>query len=357
MRTLDRYIAKTVILSMLVIMALIGGVDFLFTYIDELGDINANYSAMNALQFVLMTTPTALHELLPFMALGGALVGLGILASSNELVIMQAAGISTYRIAWSVMKPTLLVMLLGLFMGEWLAPTLEQQAQSNRALIQSGGEAINTSHGDWHKIGNEFVHVNAIAPGGRQLFGITRYQLNERRQLISSSFASAARYIQTPDTNYWLLEDVVETRFANAQIMTDQHDTMTWEVDLSPQLLSVLLVEPKYQSISGLYRFAGYFATQNLDSKPYFLAFWKKLLQPLTTAALVLLAISFVFGPLRDATMGYRVFVAICIGLGFNIIERTLAPTTLIYGLDPVLAVLLPIMLSAGLGLALLRRV
>lgn len=357
MRTLDRYIAKTVILSMLVIMALIGGVDFLFAYIEELGEINDNYDAMNALLFVLMTTPTAIHELLPFMALGGALVGLGILASSNELVIMQAAGVSTYRIAWAVMKPALLIMLLGLVLGEWLAPELEQQAQSDRALIQSGGEAINTAHGDWHKIGNEFVHVNAIAPGGRQLFGITRYQLNERRQLSSSSFATEAQYIDTADRDYWLLANVVETRFANAQIMTGQHETMIWEADLSPQLLSVLLVEPKYQSISGLYRFAGYFATQNLDSKPYFLAFWKKLLQPLTTAALVLLAISFVFGPLRDATMGYRVFMAICIGLGFNIIERTLAPTTLLYGLDPVFAVLLPILISASLGMALLRRV
>src|SRR5690606_15998125 len=132
------------------------------------GETNAYYGLGNALLFVLMTMPTGIYELLPYVALGGSLIGLGLLASHNELIVIQAVGVSTLRIAWSVMKPTLLVMAFSLILGEYIAPQLEQRAQSTRALIQSGGEAINTDHGDWHKIGNEFVHVNAIAPGGRE---------------------------------------------------------------------------------------------------------------------------------------------------------------------------------------------
>jgi lipopolysaccharide export system permease protein len=356
MRTLDHYIARTVLLSMLVVMGLIISVDFIFSVAEELGEISTYYALGDAMSFVMMTIPTSIYELLPYVALGGALIGLGILASSNELIVILAAGISTTRIAWAVMKPTLLVMVMSLVLGEWIAPQLEQQAQSNRALVQSGGEAINTEHGDWHKIGNEFAHVNAVMPGGRELFGITRYKLHEDRRIISSSFAEHGEYLQDATGGYWLLENVQETLFGIDEIGTAHHDRYEWRVDLSPELLSVLLVRPERQSISGLYRFAQYFDAEGLDSSSYFLAFWKKLLQPLATASLVILAISFVFGPLREATMGSRVFVAIAIGLAFTIVQRMVGPASLFYGLSPLAAVLLPIILSLILGAFLLRR-
>ena len=132
---------------------------------------------------------------------------------------------------------------------------------------------------------------------------------------------------------------------------------MDWQIDLSPELLSVLLVDPDRQSISGLYRFANFFQSEGLDAATYFLAFWKKLLQPLATLALVVLAISFIFGPLRESTMGFRVFAALGIGLLFTIVQRMMEPASLLYGFSPLLAVLTPIGICAALGLYYMRRV
>lgn len=114
---------------------------------------------------------------------------------------------------------------------------------------------------------------------------------------------------------------------------------------------------PDRQSMSGLYRFAQFFDAEGLDSTEYFLAFWKKMLQPFATIALVILAISFVFGPLRESTMGMRVFIAVAIGLGFTIVQRTMEPVSLLYGFSPFWAVLLPILVALICGLGLLRRV
>jgi lipopolysaccharide export system permease protein len=55
--------------------------------------------------------------------------------------------------------------------------------------------------------------------------------------------------------------------------------------------------------------------------------------------------------------MGYRVFVAIGISLAFTIFQRTMGPATVLYGISPSVAVLIPIVISAGIGLLLLRRV
>lgn len=357
MNKLDAYIGKSVVLAMLVVMALMGSLDFIFTLADELGSNTDNYSAADALFFTLRIMPTGIYEMLPFSALGGALIGLGILASNNELVVMQAAGVSTSRIVWAVTKPTLGVMVISLVLGEFVAPQLEQRAQSDLAIIESGGQALSSAGGDWRKIGNEFIHINVILPGGDELQGVTRYVLDDRRRVQSSSFAASARYVEEAGESFWRLSNVQETRFGNGEIAVAQYETLDWRVDMSPELLSVLLVEPERQSISGLYRFAQYFENEGLESSSYYLAFWKKLLQPLATASLVLLAISFVFGPLRSATMGFRVFVAISIGLGFTIVQRMMGPASLLYGFDPLVAVLVPILMCLLAGIYLLRRV
>lgn len=357
MSRIDAYIRKHVVLAMLVVFALTSSLDFIFSLADELGSNTDNYSALEALWFTLGIMPRAIYEMLPFTALGGALIGLGILASHNELVVIQATGVSTWRIVWAVMKPTLVVMLLSLVLGEYIAPRLEQRAQSDLAIIESGGQALSSAGGDWRKIGNEFIHINVILPGGTELQGVTRYVLNEQRRLVSSSFASAGRYMEDAGGNFWRLTDVRETRFGNGEVAVTQSESVDWRVDLSPELLSLLLVDPERQSITGLYRFAQYFESEGLESSSYYLAFWKKLLQPLATASLVLLAISFVFGPLRSATMGFRVFVAIAIGMGFTIVQRILGPASLLYGFSPLIAVLLPVVLCAIIGVTLLRRV
>ncbi len=357
MTRIDRYIQKNVLLAMVVVMALTASVNLVFSLADELGATNANYTVFQALYFVLRTTPTSIYELLPFSALGGALIGLGLLASNNELVVIQAAGIRTGRVVWSAMKPTLLVMLLSLVLGEYVAPHLEQQAQSDRAVQRSGDNAIQSASGTWQRLGNEFVHINVILPGGQELIGITRYRLNSERRLVSSSFAANGQYVNAAGGGFWQLFDVVETLFSTSDIRTQAYLQLDWRVDLSPELLSVLLVEPQHQSISGLWRFAGYFEAEGLEAGNYYLAFWEKLLQPLSTGALVLLAVSFVFGPLREATMGFRIFVAISIGLSFTIAQRLLEPVSLLYGLSPLLAVLFPISVCLALGGGLLHRV
>jgi len=357
MKLLDRHIGQTVLLAMIVVLGIVVALDLIFSLVDELGEAGVDYHSGNAALFVLLTAPTGVYELLPYAALGGALIGLGILASNNELVVMQSAGVHKWRIVGAVLKPTFIVMLLGLVIGEFVAPPLEEIANSNKAIQLSGEGSINSEAGTWHKIDNDYIHINAIAPGGEQLFGVSRYRINEKRELGSASFAESGRYIPTADGGYWRLLNVRQSRFADRQVMTSQYPQEDWQADLSPELLSVLLVEPEKQSLSGLYRFARFFRSDGLESGVYFLAFWKKLLQPLSTLALVVLAISFVFGPLREATMGFRIFVAIGTGLAFTLVQRMLEPVSLIYGVSPLMAVLTPVALCALVGVFLMRRV
>ncbi|AZE46792.1 Lipopolysaccharide export system permease protein LptG [Pseudomonas chlororaphis] len=348
---LDRYIGNSVLLAILAVLGIILGLASLFAFIDEMGSVSDNYTVMDVLSFVVMTAPRRLYEMLPMAALIGCLIGLGSLASNSELTIMRAAGVSVGRIVWAVMKPMLFLMVAGVLIGEYVAPATESQAQASRALAQGSGDAQSSKHGLWHRQGEEFIHINAVQPNGL-LYGVTRYHFDDQRHMLSSSFARQARF----EENYWQLSDVTTTYFREGHTEVINTPQERWDVALSPQLLSTVVMAPESLSISGLWGYIHYLADQGLNNGRYWLAFWVKVLQPLVTAALVLMAISFIFGPLRSVTLGQRVFTGVLVGFTFRIAQDLLGPSSLVFGFSPLFAVLVPAGFCALAGFWLMRR-
>ena len=264
---------------------------------------------------------------------------------------MRAAGVSIARIIGSVMKPLLVLMVLGVLVGEYVTPYTENLAESRRAIAEGSNEAVKAK-GLWHREGEDFIHINAVQPNG-VLHGVTRYRFDGQRHLLEASFARRA----TVQDNDWLMEDVQTTRFADdgqSEVLTTFQDL--WNIHLSRDLLRVVLLDPEVLPLKGIWQYQEYLSNQGLNNKPYWLAFWKKLFQPLATAALVFVAISFIFGPLRSVTMGQRLFTGVLVGFGFQIGQDLLGPSSLVFGFSPLIAVLLPIALLFVIGAYLLRR-
>jgi lipopolysaccharide export system permease protein len=348
---IDRYIGKSVLVAILGVLGVILGLASLFAFIDEINDISDTYTLVDVASFVLLTAPRRVYDMLPMAALIGCLVGLGSLASSSELTIMRAAGVSIGRIVWAVMKPMLVLMIAGLLVGEYVAPPAEDLAQSNRALAQGSDESQTGRYGVWHRQGDEFIHINTVQPNG-VLYGVTRYRFDDQRHMQSASFSKKAKF----ENDSWDLEDVTTTLFHTDSTEVVKSPTERWGVSLSPLLLSTLVLPPDSLSITGLWSYTHYLADQGLNNGRYWLAFWTKVLQPLVTMALVLMAISFIFGPLRSVTLGQRVFTGVLVGFTFRIAQDLLGPSSLVFGFSPLFAVLVPSGICAVAGLWLLRR-
>lgn len=153
MDKLDRYIGSSVFVAILAVLGIILGLATLFAFIDEMSEVSDTYTLVDVLSYVLLTAPRRLYDMLPMAALIGCLIGLGSLASHSELTIMRAAGVSIGRIVWAVMKPMLILMVVGVLIGEYVAPATEVTAQANRSLAQGGGDAQSAKHGLWHRQG------------------------------------------------------------------------------------------------------------------------------------------------------------------------------------------------------------
>jgi lipopolysaccharide export system permease protein len=252
-----------------------------------------------------------------------------------------------------VVKPILWFVLAAMLVGEFVTPYLDQLADGRRQLQRSGMESGADNGGVWSVEGNEYIHINAVFPGG-VLFGVTRYQFDEQRQLQAASFSSRASFDRS--RRHWVEENVAITRFSPGQTVADKLVTRIWQSELTPALLQQNVLAPENLSIQGLWGYTQFLRQQQRDSGAYQLALWAKLLQPLTVIGLVVLAIGFVFGPLRESTMGLRIFVGVVTGIGFRILQDMLEPSSLVFGFPPVVAVSLPIVLCVVIGARLLRR-
>lgn len=351
MRKLNQYIARTVIGAVTMVLLVIVSLDAIAALVDQLGELKGEYNFTEALAYIGLTLPGRIYSNIPLSALVGCLVGLGILASSSELVVMRAAGVSVAQITWAVMKPVLIFIVLSIGLGEYVTPLTDQIADSRRAIAQGDKKALESRHGLWNREGSEFMHFNAVLPNGR-LYGVTRYRFDDNGQLTASSFAQTAIF----QGDHWLEEEGKESIITADGVEVHQYDWRRWNTELSPKLLNVLVLTPDALSIQNLYSYAQYLQQQELDSSEYWLAFWKKLLQPLATASLVLIAVSFIFGPLREVTMGQRIFTGVIVGIVFRTSQDLLGPASLVFGFSPLIAVALPLAVCAGMGIYLLRK-
>lgn len=353
MRLLNGYIFRTTLSSIIVVLIVITSLDILAKLIDELGNLTQAYTFSEALLYVVLAIPSSMYKYMPFAGLVGGLVGLGSLASTSELVVMRAAGVSLLGITWSVIKPALCFIVVMLLFAQYVIPVSDQYAENRRSSLLQGHNNALASHGGlWNREGDVFMHFNSVQANGK-LSGVTRYQYDEQQQLLSVSFAKVAFYIN----QQWREEGVVETQFsADNTVNTQSYTSRVWDTELSPDLLAILVQDVDNLAITKLYEYAGYLERQNLDNNKYLLAYWGKVLQPLVIISLVLVAVSFIFGPLREVTMGYRIFTGVVVGIVFQLSQKLLGPASLLYGIPPLYAVLLPIGVCLFFGFYLLAR-
>ncbi|MCM5704328.1 LPS export ABC transporter permease LptG [Larsenimonas salina] len=347
---LDRYIARNVLSAMLVVQLLILGLDFIITYINDLGDVRGDYGAFQVLLYLLIRLPYRFYEYAPVGVLLGALLGLGTMASSNELTIMRSAGRSLVRIIWGVMKPLGLVILITMAMGELVAPQTEQFASSWRDQLRQGSGHVVSEDGGWQREGDSFYNFGSIR-GDNTLINVNRYQFDDNR-LVLASHADRAVY----DGDAWRLENLRVTHFTDNRTEVSTKASAEWDTDLRPELLKLIINDKESQSIADLWRYGRYLNDQGLDATTSWLYFWQKVLQPVVLAGLVLVAASFVFGPLRTVAAGTRVFYGIITGLVFKYMQDLLAPASTLFGFSPIWAVLLPSLLCFAIGFLMLRR-
>ena len=352
MKILDRYIGTAVAMSSLLVMLVLLALFFFIDFVNNLNDVGkGNYDIVTAAQYVLLSQPRRIYELFPLAALLGTMLGLGALAAGSELTVIRAAGVSLTRIVLSVMKVAAIMMLGVVLVGELVAPKSEQYAQSLRSMALSSQISLDTQYGFWSRDDRSFINIRTMLPGGR-FNDIYVYEFDDKKNLRVATHAAKGQR----EDGKWLLEGIVQSEITASGVTTRRIARAHWNSLLSPDVAGIVLVKPERLSLWDLYHYLDYLRANSQNTQRYELAFWGKLLAPLTTGVMVFLAIPFVFGSLRSVGMGQRVLVGSLIGVGFHLLNQISTHIGLVYELSPLFSTLFPATLFLLAALLLLSR-
>jgi len=348
---IGRIIASTTFLTLAVFVSLSGIIKFV-EEVKAVGGIGKeSYDLSHAALYVLYFIPRDVELFFPMAALIGGLIGIGMLASNSELVVMQASGLSRLDIIRSVMKSATVLVIISMVVGEWLAPVGEASARHVKAQAISGGSLISSRGGTWAKDGDYFVHINEVEDTG-SLKGIQIYRFDEQLKLASYLAADSAKY----HSDVWQLTNVTETKIQGDRVTSEQLHVKNWQSSLTPDKLGVVTVKPESLSVTDLIEYLDYLQENEQDPSRYQLAFWRKVVQPITLAVMLLLALSFIFGPLRTVSMGARIMMGVATGILFFIINQVLGSLSLVYQLPAVFGALMPSVMFTIIALYFIRK-
>lgn len=352
--TLDRYITGHANRAILVVLGTLIGLISLFAFFEELDESQTTYGVLDAAQYILYTTPRRLDEILVYGLFLGYLIALGRLAEQNEITVCRSAGMSPTRLFLALAPSLLLWFAIGTIIAEFVAPNAERTAQVNKLAAQFGDNAGLRRSGLWLRHEDTYMQVQAIGTGN-EIFGIKQYRLDQNKQLRQIIQANKGTYDEVRST--WRFDDVVRLQLEDTATRRDVLPTWEWPVDITPELLSSqAFLEPNKMSLVALFRQIDFARSQQVGVSQYELAFWSRLLRPLSYIGLMLLALAVVLGPLREVGMGVRLTVGIFAGLGFKYLQDLFAPAAMVYDIPALIAITIPIAVYWSVAIVFIRR-
>jgi lipopolysaccharide export system permease protein len=353
MKILNRYLAVSLLKGYLPVLAIFLAVFSLIVFVDELDEVGkGRYTFWSAGEFLLLTLPSRFVILAPFLALLGSIMALGHLANGRELIAMQANGISPYQIAWSVMKVGAVFIIMVGVLEEVVTPPLDQEAYFKRSIALSDSGAYKGKQGFWFREGRRFVRIQEIRYGEIPQ-GIDIFEFSERGHLRTYLHAQEASVI-TPQK--WILRNIKKQVIEGFHVSPEHLVSLEWDSPLQQKEMRLLTLPASSLAPSELYQYIEVLKRKKQNSLRYELSFWTKVFMPLNTWLMVLVAIPFVFGPLRTSTAGKRVFIGSLAGLGYYLMTEIFKYMGILLGLPPFLTTAAPFFILSGLTFIVWRR-
>ena len=352
MKIIDRYIAHAVISATLTVLFVLLVIFSFFTFIDELEEIGrGSYGLVQASMVVLLRSPGLAYELFPIAALIGSLLGLGGMMENNEISVVRCAGVSKFRIIWSVMKAGLVFVVIAVVIGELLLPSAERFAREYRSLALNDQISQRSENGYWARDGNSYINIRELLPNDR-FNDIDIYEFDVDSRLRTATQAGSAHY----KGGQWELRDIRQTSFQNGPVESRHIEKATWDSLLDPDLIGMVAINPDALSVVDLSRYVTFIRGSGQSAQRYEHALWVKMGYPIATAVMVFLAIPLVLRPTRTISMGRRIMIGAAIGLAFHIVNQASGHLGIVLNAPAVISAMGPTIVVFSVGVVLNYR-
>lgn len=348
---INRYLVRTIHLGSFTVLLALVGMGLFFVFVSELGDLGEGaYDLAQIGIFVALSLPGKVVEFMPIAVLLGSILSLGSLASNNEIVAMQASGVSLAKLITSVLQAAVILALLSFLLAEWVVPASEASARSVKNL-RDQSSALLVKEGLWIKDESRVLHIDQLLPDGIAR-NIEIFKLDPQGKVVSVTRVGRA----IPVEQGWELQQVERSIIGDNRLETVSYDRLIYNGSISPQLLEVLMVKPEQMSSSDLYIYLDFLDENKLNANAEQLIFWQKIFSPFAVIVMCLLAFPFVLGVQRQGNTGQRLLIGILLGLAFVVVDRLVTQLAVQSGVNVILVALLPSLIFLAIAIFLLTK-
>jgi lipopolysaccharide export system permease protein len=342
MKIKDRYITKTLLTYSLAVLLVWLSLYSFFNFLSELNNVGTfDYSIFEALRYIVIQIPGVAYDQVSPVILLGCVLGMGHLATTGQLIIFRASGVSILKITWLTLKNALIFLIFLSVIGETLAPNLTRYAEYEKSIALGQNTLSSTQNGFWIRDGNNFINVvNNI--DGSFFNGVTVIEVNNfnkvERIFSSKKAVFDGQSLNLDATNIFSINS--EHLFED--ISLKKRNLYKKSVTFDQDLIESLEKEPKDLTTLTIIKQIQFLSDNKLRAEVFELELYKRLVKPLVLIAMILLAMLFIFGSTRDPSLGRKIFFGVAIGLSFELISRIGGALALSFDLSPLLSTFVP---------------
>jgi lipopolysaccharide export system permease protein len=354
MKIKDRYIAKTLLTYSIVVLIVWLSIYSFFNFLAELNSVGTlKYTIIEALKYVVLQMPEVAYEQVSPVILLGCVLGMGHLATTGQLIILRASGESILKITWLTLKNAIFFLIIFTVIGETLAPKLTEYAENKRSDALGQNNLTSNQDGFWIRDGDNFINVENNIDGNifKGITVIELNQLNKIKRIIRSDYAifdGNSLNMKCPDNLSGCLSNKIFS-IDNSNLFNDislkERNFYNKTVSFDKDLIDSFEKKPKDLTTLTIFNQIQFLKDNKLRADVFEVELYKRLVKPLTLIAMILLAMLFIFGSTRDATLGRKIFFGVSIGLLFELISRIGGAVALSLEFNPLFSSFIPAIL------------
>ena len=365
MKIRDRYIAKTLFTYTLVVLVVWLSIYSFFNFLAELNSVgDGGYTILSAFKYIVLQLPEVAYKQASPVILLGCILGMGHLATTSQLLIFRASGASILKISILTLKNALIFVLVLIAIGEFLAPISSNFAKSGRLIAMGGNIASFNQDGFWIRDGDNFINVNKNIDG--QLFsGITIIEVNSSNK-IERVIKSDSAIFDGNSLNMKCLKESDDCSSSKIfsiddssifdKISLKERNSYNKKVSFDQDLIDSIEKEPKELTTWTLVKQIQFLSDNKLRSGVFEVELYKRLIKPVTLIAMILLAMLFIFGSIRDVSLGRKIFFGAALGLSFEMLSRISSAMALSFDFNTFMSAMLPSALVMIISIILLLK-
>ena len=355
MKIRDRYINKTLRNYTLVVLLIWLSIYSFFNFLGELNSIGQfDYTVLEAFKYIILQMPEVAYKQASPIILLGCVLGMGYLSTTNQLVVLQVSGNSVLKLTALTVRTALIFVFMIIAFGEYIAPIASEEADKGRTKALGQSFASQNQEGFWIREGGNYLNVEKNIDGNH-FVGVTIIEVksNKITSVVKSEDATFdGKSLKMDNTDIFSINDSTDID----EISLKERNSYNKIVSFDQDLINSLKKEPDELTTRNIYKQIQFLSDNKLNSGIYKVELYKRAIKPITLVAMILLAMLFVFGSIRNVTLGRKIFFGVSLGLSFEMLSRIGGAIALRLDFNPLMSAIIPTTVVMVIAITLLIR-